>query len=179
VVIDPAVGLRQMRVLPARRYQPLPSKKVLGTQVWPGAFGEYVVVPEETVFHLPDNLTYAQGSLVEPLTIGVHVRQSQPGQSVAILQQLIGGMISGPVCRARKARLIIMPISTSTAWMPPRAPGRPSTVSAARPAFVEKVLAPPAAGSGRDPHRRRWASPGQHRHPDLRRRGRIVLVALL
>jgi L-iditol 2-dehydrogenase len=87
-----------------------PSKKVLGTQVWPGAFGEYIVVPEETAFLLPDNLSYAQGSLIEPLTIGVHVSRRaniQPGQSVAILGTgSIGGMISG-VCRASGAATII------------------------------------------------------------------------
>jgi L-iditol 2-dehydrogenase len=87
-----------------------PSKKVLGTQVWPGAFGEYIVVPEETVFHLPDNLTYRQGSLIEPLTIGVHVARRaglQPGETVAILGTgCIGGLLAG-VCRANGASTII------------------------------------------------------------------------
>jgi len=87
------------------------SKKVLGTQVWPGAFGEYIVVPQETVFALPDNLSYTQGSLIEPLTIGVHVAQRaglQAGESVAILGTgAIGGLLAG-VCRAAGATQIII-----------------------------------------------------------------------
>ena len=87
-----------------------PSKKVLGTQVWPGAFGEYIVVPEDTVFALPQNLSYAQGSLIEPLTIGVHVARRAgltAGKSVAILGAgSIGGLLSG-VCRANGAKTII------------------------------------------------------------------------
>jgi len=87
-----------------------PSKKVLGTQAWPGAFGEIIRVPEETVFLLPENLSYTQGSLIEPLTIGVHVARRagvQPGDAVAILGTgSIGGLLSG-VCRASGATTII------------------------------------------------------------------------
>lgn len=87
-----------------------PSKRVMGTPVWPGAFGEYVVAPEEAIFHLPEPLSFAQGSLIEPLTIAVHVvRRSglQPGESVAILGTgSIGGLLSG-VCQVQGAAPII------------------------------------------------------------------------
>jgi 2-desacetyl-2-hydroxyethyl bacteriochlorophyllide A dehydrogenase len=86
-------------------------KKVLGTPDWPGAFGEYIVVPQEAVFHLPDSLTYQQGCLIEPLTVGVHVARRAgltPGQSVAILGSgSIGGLLSG-VCSALGADPIIV-----------------------------------------------------------------------
>jgi L-iditol 2-dehydrogenase len=88
-----------------------PSKKVLGTAAWPGAFGEYVVVPEEAVFHLPPSLSFAQGSLIEPLTIAVHVARRagvKAGDAVAILGTgSIGGMVSG-VCRALGAEPIVV-----------------------------------------------------------------------
>lgn len=161
-----------------------PSKKVLGTQVWPGAFGEYIVVPEETVFHLPDNLSYAQGSLVEPLTIGVHVARRanlQPGQSVAILGSgSIGGMISG-VCRASGASMIIS------------ADIRQHCLDAARErlgathdfllpdsGFADKVLAL-TGGQGVDAVFIAADDPAlvSTAIQILKRRGRIVLVALL
>ena len=161
-----------------------PSKKVLGTQVWPGAFGEYIVVPEETVFHLPDNLSYAQGSLVEPLTIGVHVARRanlQPGQAVAILGSgSIGGMISG-VCRASGASTIIS------------ADIRQHCLDAARErlgathdfllpdsGFVDKVLAL-TGGQGVDAVFIAADDPAlvNTAIQILKRRGRIVLVALL
>ncbi|MGQ9501695.1 MAG: zinc-dependent alcohol dehydrogenase [Anaerolineae bacterium] len=75
------------------------TKRVLGTQEWPGAFGEYILAPEEAVFRLPDHLSYAQGSLIEPLTIAVHVLRRaglQAGESVAVLGSgSIGGMLIG------------------------------------------------------------------------------------
>ena len=86
------------------------SKKVLGTENWPGALGEYVVVPQEAVFHLPDNLSFAEGSLIEPLTIGVHVARRaglKSGESIAILGTgSIGGIVTG-VSRALGVEQII------------------------------------------------------------------------
>jgi 2-desacetyl-2-hydroxyethyl bacteriochlorophyllide A dehydrogenase len=88
-----------------------PTKKVLGTQAWPGAFGEYIVAPQSAVFRLPDHLSYVQGSLIEPLTIGVHVARRagvRPGESVAILGSgSIGGMVAG-VCHAIGAAPIVV-----------------------------------------------------------------------
>ncbi len=110
VVVDPQWVCGECEYCRRGEINLCPSKKVLGTQVGPGGFGQYIVVPEETVFALPANLSYAQGSLIEPLTIGVHVARRaglQPGQSVAILGTgAIGGMLSG-VCRAGGARTII------------------------------------------------------------------------
>jgi 2-desacetyl-2-hydroxyethyl bacteriochlorophyllide A dehydrogenase len=37
-----------------------------------GAFAEYVSVPLDLVMKLPDNLTYDQGALIEPLAVGIH-----------------------------------------------------------------------------------------------------------
>ncbi len=86
------------------------TKKVLGTQEWPGAFGEYILAPQEAAFRLPDHLSYAQGSLIEPLTIAVHVLRRanlQAGESVAILGSgSIGGMLAG-ASRALGAHPII------------------------------------------------------------------------
>jgi L-iditol 2-dehydrogenase len=82
----------------------------LGTPPWPGAFGEYIIAPEEAVFHLPDNLSYVQGSLIEPLTVAVHVARRANlvvGEPVAILGTgSIGGLLAG-VCRVQGAGPII------------------------------------------------------------------------
>lgn len=75
-----------------------PSKRVLGTQAWPGAFGEFITAPQESVFSLPDSLTFEQGCLIEPLTVGVHVARRSgigPGTAVAVLGSgSIGGMVA-------------------------------------------------------------------------------------
>ena len=75
-----------------------PSKRVLGTDVWPGAFGEFLTSPRGSVFPLPEALSFEQGSLIEPLTVAVHVARRAgigPGTSVVTLGTgSIGGMVT-------------------------------------------------------------------------------------
>jgi L-iditol 2-dehydrogenase len=110
VVVDPQWTCGECAYCRAGDINLCPSKKVLGTPAWPGAFGEYIVAPEKPVFHLPDSLSYTQGSLIEPLTVAVHVAQQAhlvPGESVAILGTgSIGGLLAG-VCHRRGAGPII------------------------------------------------------------------------
>lgn len=125
VIVDPQWTCGTCAYCRARMPNLCPSKKVLGTDVWPGAFGEFIISPQEAVFHLPDTLSYAQGSLIEPLTVAVHVarqagmrdagskaqeaRRKRQGarDSVAILGTgSIGGLVSG-VCHAWGAGPII------------------------------------------------------------------------
>jgi len=110
VIVDPQASCGECAYCRAGDINLCPSKKVLGTAAWPGGFGEYVLAPAEAVFHLPDTLSYVQGSLIEPLTVGVHVSRRagvKAGESVLILGSgSIGGMVSG-VCHARGADPII------------------------------------------------------------------------
>lgn len=52
------------------------NRRVLGvscdTYRMNGAFAEYIVVPEHVLYRLPENLTYEQASMVEPLAIAYH-----------------------------------------------------------------------------------------------------------
>lgn len=111
VIIDPQWTCGVCAYCRAGNINLCPEKRVMGTPAWPGAFGEYVVVPEETLFALPDHLSYAQGSLVEPLTVGVHVARRadlQAGDSAVILGTgSIGGLLSG-VCRVLGAAPIVV-----------------------------------------------------------------------
>ncbi len=64
------------------------NKIMLGVPAWPGSFGQYVVCPEQQVYKLPDQVSYEEGSMVEPLAVGVHgVRLAGvgPGSSVLVL----------------------------------------------------------------------------------------------
>lgn len=110
VVIDPQQTCGQCAYCRDGDINLCPEKRVLGTAAWPGAFGEYFLVPQEAVFYLPDNLSFVEGSLIEPLTVATHVaRRSdlKAGQSVAILGSgAIGGLLAA-VCRQRGANPII------------------------------------------------------------------------
>jgi L-iditol 2-dehydrogenase len=110
VIVDPQWTCGQCAYCRAGDVNLCPSKKVLGTPAWPGAFGEYIIAPERSVFPLPHNLSYAQGSLIEPLTVAVHVARQVnlvAGESVAILGTgSVGGLLTG-VCHVQGAGPII------------------------------------------------------------------------
>jgi 2-desacetyl-2-hydroxyethyl bacteriochlorophyllide A dehydrogenase len=68
-----------------------PMRCYLGVGGQPGAFANYVHVPQavlgESVYLLPDNLSFEQGALVEPLAVALHgIKRMQvsPGSRVAI-----------------------------------------------------------------------------------------------
>ena len=110
VIVDPQWTCGECSFCRAGDLNLCPSKQVLGASAWPGAFGEYVVAPESAVFPLPKELTYTQGSLIEPLTVAVHVTRRvhvQAGDSVAILGSgSIGSMLVG-VCKVMGAEPIL------------------------------------------------------------------------
>ena len=110
VIVDPQWSCGECEYCKSGDINLCLTKKVLGTQVWPGAFGEFITSPEKAVFSLPEGLSFIEGSLIEPLTIGVHVaRRSElaPGQSVVVLGSgSIGSMVSA-VSRASGAGPIV------------------------------------------------------------------------
>ncbi len=58
-----------------------------------GAFAEYVNVPLDLLVKLPDNLTYDQGALIEPLAVGVHALE-MAGETAWQTAVVVG---SGPI----------------------------------------------------------------------------------
>ena len=88
VTVEPHYGCKVCSPCQTGNYHICQEKRVLGTQEWVGSFGEYIVVPEDTIVKLPDNVSFEQGALIEPLAVGVHaVRKSGVGKGdkVAIL----------------------------------------------------------------------------------------------
>jgi threonine dehydrogenase-like Zn-dependent dehydrogenase len=88
VTVEPQYGCGECSYCRNGHYNVCKNKVVLGSNKWSGSFGEYVIAPEKAVIPLPDNLTYEQGALIEPLAVGLHiVRKSklEIGQSTAII----------------------------------------------------------------------------------------------
>jgi threonine dehydrogenase-like Zn-dependent dehydrogenase len=88
VTVEPQYGCGECLFCRRGQYNICDNKVVLGSNKWSGSFGEYVVAPEEAVIPLPDNITYEQGALIEPLAVGLHiVRKSklEIGQTIAII----------------------------------------------------------------------------------------------
>jgi L-iditol 2-dehydrogenase len=110
VVVDPQWMCGQCPSCLEGDYNACPSKFNMGTPRWPGAFGEFIHAPEKLTHHLPDNLSFIDGALVEPLSIAVHVARRlrlESVRSIAILGTgSIGGMLTG-VSKAKGVSTII------------------------------------------------------------------------
>ena len=75
-----------------------------------GAFAEYVVVPEYVLYRLPDNVTYQQAAMVEPLAIAYHAATRTPitpGMSAVVVGVGTIGMLTLQVVRSMGAETLI------------------------------------------------------------------------
>jgi L-iditol 2-dehydrogenase len=84
----------------------------------PGAFAEYVVVPESLIpngtYLLPDNITYDQSTFIEPLACVVRAQQLaevQKNQTVMVMGSGMSGLLHVKLAKARRCRVIATDIS--------------------------------------------------------------------
>lgn len=68
-----------------------------------GAFAEYVAVPQQTVYRLPDNLSFEQAALTEPLSVAVHAVKRTPISSNDTAVVVGSGMVGLLLIQALKA----------------------------------------------------------------------------
>ncbi|MEN8116432.1 MAG: galactitol-1-phosphate 5-dehydrogenase [Bacteroidota bacterium] len=73
------------------RYNLSDNRKVLGVSPPEykrhGAFAEFVAVPEHILYKLPDNVSFEQAAMVEPVAVAAHavnISKIQPGQSAVV-----------------------------------------------------------------------------------------------
>ena len=84
------------------------------TNYFPGGFAEYIRVPklnvDRGVFVLPDEVSYEEGTFVEPLACvirGQRIARVEPGKSVLILGSGISGLLHLMLARAMGAGRVI------------------------------------------------------------------------
>ncbi len=94
VVVDPAISCLQCTQCQAGRYHTCKNLRFLGTPSsktsagLEGCLQEYIVMPEHSIFRLPDEFDFEDGALFEPLTIGYYSllkSEAKSSQSMAIL----------------------------------------------------------------------------------------------
>jgi L-iditol 2-dehydrogenase len=110
VFVDPQWTCGTCKWCQSGRHNLCPHKKVLGTTTWSGALGEYIVAPVQSVYRLPDHVSYINGTLIEPLSVAVHAAQRaalRADESVAILGTGPIGMMVSAVADVRGASPII------------------------------------------------------------------------
>jgi len=85
------------------RYNLCPEKELMG-YVHDGCFARYCLVPAERVHALPENVSFEEGALCEPLACCVHAAMEQtdirPGDTVVVTGLGAVGLLCARVARA-------------------------------------------------------------------------------
>jgi len=87
VALEPGIPCRKCIYCKTGRYNLCPNVVFMATPPVDGAFAEYVVHPEDFAFKLPDNVSYDEGALIEPLAVGIYASSRakvRPGDNVLI-----------------------------------------------------------------------------------------------
>lgn len=71
VAIEPGTPCRDCRDCMAGRYHLCPDLKFLATPPYDGALVQYLALDERNLFVLPDSMSYEEGALLEPLSVGI------------------------------------------------------------------------------------------------------------
>ncbi|MFC6334504.1 NAD(P)-dependent alcohol dehydrogenase [Paenibacillus septentrionalis] len=72
VAVEPGVTCGRCEYCKAGRYNLCPDVVFMATPPVDGAWAEYVAVRADFLFKLPDTMTFEQGALLEPLSVGIH-----------------------------------------------------------------------------------------------------------
>ena len=106
VALEPGIVCGKCEFCLSGRYNLCPDVKFFATPPYQGIFTNFVAFPAHRAFKLPDNVSAKEGSLVEPLAVGLEAAKVggvELGQSVVILGAGCIGLTSLLVCKARGA----------------------------------------------------------------------------
>ena len=109
-VVHPQIYCGTCRACRAGLQNICPNMSVLGIEL-PGAFAEYVAVPANRIFPLPDGLADVHGSLVETLAVEVHLFRAfyKPmTHTVVILGAGAQGLLAAQLARLNGASQVII-----------------------------------------------------------------------
>jgi L-iditol 2-dehydrogenase len=87
VAVEPGVTCGRCAYCKSGRYNLCPDVVFMATPPVDGAWAEYVTVRSDFLFKLPDSISYEEGALLEPLSVGIHAMnraQAGPGDRVFI-----------------------------------------------------------------------------------------------
>lgn len=111
VTIEPGAPCRKCRFCKIGRYNLCPQKRFMGDPPTNGAFAEYVAWPADFVFKMPEDMTYDEGAMIEPLAVGVYAvnrTHITPGDIVMIMGAgPVGLMILQAALTAGAGKIIV------------------------------------------------------------------------
>ncbi|MBA2716089.1 MAG: NAD(P)-dependent alcohol dehydrogenase [Propionibacteriales bacterium] len=109
VAIEPGTPCRDCRECMAGRYHLCPDLVFLATPPYDGALLERLTIDERNLFVIPDEMSYEQGALLEPLSVGLWACQRanlSPGDSVLVTGAGPVGLLAASAARALGAAAV-------------------------------------------------------------------------
>ena len=111
VAIEPGTPCRDCRDCMAGRYHLCPDLKFLATPPYDGALVQYLGIDERNLFRIPDSMSYEEGALLEPLSVGIwacHRAGLEPGDDVLVTGAGPVGILAAQTARALGAASITL-----------------------------------------------------------------------
>ena len=103
VAIEPGTPDRDCHECMAGRYHLCPRLEFLATPPYDGALVQYLAMDERNLFPMPDSMSYEEGAMLEPLSVGIwacHRAGLQPGDDVLVTGAGPVGVLAAQVARA-------------------------------------------------------------------------------
>jgi L-iditol 2-dehydrogenase len=97
VTVEPGYTCRQCHYCKTGRYNLCPDVTFLATPPVDGAFSEVIAWPEDFLFSLPGGMSFEEGAMMEPLSVGLWAVKRgdvSPGHMVAILGSGTIGLVT-------------------------------------------------------------------------------------
>lgn len=157
VTFDSTVYCNQCEACRAGNVNLCVNRQVLGVSCddyrRDGAFADYLVVPAYICYRLPDEVSFVQAAMVEPLAIAYHAAtrtQVKPGMSAVIVGVGTIGLLTLQVVKAMGASQIIAVDIDDAKLATAVENGATSIVNSAAPDALAQVLAATPNGKGAD-----------------------------
>ncbi|WP_339319180.1 NAD(P)-dependent alcohol dehydrogenase [Paenibacillus sp. FSL R10-2734] len=102
VAVEPGVTCGHCDYCKSGRYNLCPDVAFLATPPVNGAWAEYIVMPSDYLFKLPDSMSYEEGAMLEPLSVGFHAMMRgkvQPFDRVLITGLGPIGLLAGQAAK--------------------------------------------------------------------------------
>ncbi|MBR1560417.1 MAG: NAD(P)-dependent alcohol dehydrogenase [Clostridia bacterium] len=111
VCMEPGVPCMKCEECLSGHYNLCKDVRFWATPPYDGVLSEYIVHPAAFTFKLPDNMSFTEGALVEPLAIGLHACNQggvKLGQTVVIMGAGCIGLVSLLAARAYGATQVVV-----------------------------------------------------------------------
>jgi len=143
VALEAGVPCRICEFCRSGRYNLCSSVVFLAAPPFHGAYREYIAHPEDFLFKLPDNMTYEEGAMIEPLSVGTYAAE-RGGVNVRNTVVIIGagtiGLMTLQAVKARGATDIIITDLEPFRLELAKKLGATHTVNAKEVDAIQKVL---------------------------------------